>query len=117
MALYVPACPEWSTMIWQYGPAGYYAATAGGSTGVPLCMAADGSSAIQPTFVLLPETATNPAFPGVMDTLFNNADVVQLLITGGFDATSFNLGLSGVVLMFVVGLGVGVVAGIVRKAR
>lgn len=117
MALFVPACPNWSTLIFTYGPVDISQATAGGETGVPYCLSADGITHIQPTFVQLPDSFTQPTFPGVMDSLFSNWDMVQLLITGGFDAGSFQLGLFGVVLMFCVGLGIGVVVGVVRKAR
>lgn len=117
MALYVPACPNWATMTWTYGPADIRQATAGGQTGVPYCLSADGVTHIQPTFVQLPDSFAQATFPGVMDSLFGNWPLIQLLITGGFDADSFQMGLGGVVVLFCVGLGIGHVAGIVRKAR
>ena len=43
-----------------------------------------------------------------------NAD---LWITGGWDADAFGAGFGGVVLLFVTGLGVGLVISMVRKLR
>ena len=51
------------------------------------------------------------------DTLFTSSGQLDLLIQGGFDSGAAELAVLGVMMMFATGLGVGVVANIIRKER
>lgn len=50
------------------------------------------------------------------DSMYDNSSMINLLLSGGFDADAALIGFAGVVSVFVVGLSAGVVVNTVRKA-
>lgn len=114
------SCPNWSTVIWTYGPNNTAAATAGGVTGVPFCLSLDGSNNILPTFtsVDLDFLVSLLAAKSQLDWLVANiVPIKEMVDTGIFDVAAMEFGFGAVVLLFVTGLGIGLVAGVVRKFR
>jgi hypothetical protein len=66
---YLATCSNWATVTWTYGPATIAQSTAGGVTGVPYCLTADGSTHVQPVFYSI-DTA-------VLDWLLANQTAIQ----------------------------------------
>lgn len=52
-----------------------------------------------------------------LDLLVDNQVALNLLLTGGFDSATAELGFVGVLLIWAVGLGIGLIANLVRKAK